>query len=80
MDTTQITIRNVDKRLKQLIDKNAKKQNKSINQYVLDVMRDRVEALPGQRPWEVYAGQIPNNAFHADITKDFEAIDASMWQ
>ncbi len=62
--TTQITIRNVDPRLKQLIDMGAKRRNTSTNQFVLDVVEEAVDYKKvGKSGWRNHIGAIPSDGF-----------------
>lgn len=41
MKTTQVTLRNIDPQLKKLINQKARKNEQSINSYVIDVINDK---------------------------------------
>ena len=83
MNTTQITIRKVDPLLKQKIVTSAKLKSQSINDWVLDAIRDktgskRVEL--GREPsWKKFVGSIPGDGISQEALDYFEQIDESMW-
>lgn len=77
----QVTLRNVDDGLKRLIDQNAKKRGKSINQYMLDIVAAAVGySEQPQRDWREFAGAIPDDGINAEALADFESIDETMWK
>lgn len=81
MKQTQVTLRNVDDGLKKMIDLNARKQNKSINQYVLDIVKERVGyGTPASQDWREFSGSFEPKAINATALEDFEKIDEEMWR
>ncbi|MDQ5969886.1 MAG: hypothetical protein QG593_403 [Patescibacteria group bacterium] len=82
MKTTQVTVRGVDEQLKKLIDQHAKKANKSINQFVLDVTSEAVGyKTSSKKPnWRECSGLIDDPDFNDKLFEDFEKIDPEMWK
>jgi len=82
MKTTQVTLRNIDPKLKKLIDQNARKQNKSINAYVVDVMKESTgySKQNSQPAWKKFSGTIPADGIDSATLNEFEAIDDTMWK
>jgi len=86
MSTTQITVRNVDPILKQRINKLAKLKSMSINDFVLDTLRTKVEMktikkdLAREGSWHRYSGTIGGQGISQDVLDDFETVDKAMWE
>lgn len=82
MKNTQITVRNVDPVLKQRIDKFARMKSMSINDFVLDTLRVKVDLRPSQKEisWDKYRGLVGSKGINQAVLKDFEAIDGAMWE
>jgi hypothetical protein len=78
----QITVRNVDPILKQRIDKLAKMKSMSINDFVLDTLRAKVDlkATPKKSSWEKYRGVIGTKGINQTVLNDFETVDKAMWE
>ncbi len=85
MSTTQITVRNVDPILKQRINKLAKLKSMSINDFVLDTLRAKVEMKTRgdetnqQNTWQKYSGVMTKQGINQAVLDDFSAIDKTMW-
>lgn len=82
MNTTQITVRNVDKHLKLRVDKLAKLKSMSINDFVLNTLREKVGNTTSSNDinWGQYYGLMDRGSINQDVLDDFEAIDLSMWK
>ena len=81
MKMTQVTLRNIDPKLKKLIDQRAKKSQKSINTYVVDLIKDSIGYTQTKhKPWRAYAGVIPDCGISQEALDDFASIDKTMWQ
>jgi hypothetical protein len=82
MKSIQITVRNVDPILKQRIDKLAKMKSMSINDFVLDTLRAKVDLKAPQKKvsWEKYSGLIGVKGINQAVLNDFEAVDKAMWE
>lgn len=82
MKGTQITVRNVDPILKQRIDKLAKMKSMSINDFVLDTLRAKVDLKASQKKisWNKYSGLVGSKGISQAALNDFEAIDKTMWE
>jgi len=82
MKSTQITVRNVDPILKQRIDKLAKMKSMSINEFVLETLRSKVDLAPSNKKisWQKYSGIVAEGGINQDVLDDFEAIDKKMWK
>jgi hypothetical protein len=82
MKTTQVTLRNIDEKLKRLIDQNARKQNKSINTYVVDVVKDSVgyTSHNAQPAWKKFSGSITADGIDQATLDSHEAVDEHMWK
>lgn len=79
--THQVTLRGVDSRLKKLLAERAKRQQKSLNGYVLDVLKQTVGyTQPSNQSWRAFAGSIPGDGLSQEASRDFEAIDEDMWR
>lgn len=78
--TSQITVRNVDAGLKLRINKQAKLKSMSINDFVLDTLRTRVNAT-GETAvlWHEFHGIMDRAAINQQVLDDFEKIDPEMW-
>jgi hypothetical protein len=81
MKSSQITVRNVDPVLKQRIEKLAKLKSMSINDFVLDTLRVKVDLKPDKKyvVWDKYQGIVSEGGINQAVLDDFEAIDAKMW-
>lgn len=81
MKNIQITVRNVDPMLKQRINKLAKLKAMSINEFVLETLRDKVGVKIQDKTasWRSYEGVMGKNGINQTVLDDFEAIDESMW-
>jgi hypothetical protein len=81
MHTTQITVRNVSPILKRRIDKLAKLKSMSINDFVLDVLQDKVGGMTSKDTlsWHQYSGLIDNEGINQEVLDDFETVDKTMW-
>ncbi len=82
MKTVQITVRNVDAALKQRIDKIAKLKAMSINDFVLDTLRNKVNGSSANKPitWHRYSGIMEKSAINQNALDEFEVIDPEMWK
>ena len=77
----QVTLRNVDTTLKQLIDQYARKRGVSINRFVLDIVKEAVGYTPTpSKRWREFAGAIPEEGLDSEVLADFEKIDDKMWR
>lgn len=77
----QISLRNVDSRLKRLIDQHAKKRGTSINQYVLDTVAEAVGYREAKQPaWREFNGAMTCDGINQQALDDFESIDETMWK
>jgi hypothetical protein len=83
MNTTQVTVRNVDSLLKQRIARGAKLKDQSINDWVLDAMRTKAgfvnKSVRNDPSWRKFVGAIPQDGFSQDVLADMENIDPQMW-
>jgi hypothetical protein len=82
MSTTQITVRNVDKHLKLRINRLAKLKTMSINDFVLQTLREKVggSSSSSDITWSQYSGLMDKGSINQSVLDDFEAIDPSMWK
>jgi hypothetical protein len=82
MSTTQITVRNVDKHLKLRINRLAKLKSMSINDFVLNTLREKVGSTSSSNEitWSQYSGLMDKDSINQGVLDDFEAIDPSMWK
>lgn len=82
MKSMQITVRNVDPILKRRIDKLAKMKAMSINEFVLDTLRSKVDLKPIQNKvsWQRYSGTMDKEGINQAVLDDFETVDKAMWQ
>ena len=85
MNTTQLTIRKVDPVLKRKLVAIADKRGTSINDVVLNIVREKVglQEIPGTNKkidWSKYAGIMGPNGFDQNVLDDFDNIDEKMWQ
>ena len=83
MNSMQITVRNVDPILKQRITKLAKLKSMSINDFVLDTLRSKVDlttSKDGGPNWQRYSGTMSKQAISQDVLDDFESVDSAMWK
>lgn len=82
MNTSQITVRNVDPVLKRRIAKLAKLKAMSINDFVLESLRTKVGMTPaeGTINWQSYSGTMDRDGINQAVLDDFEAIDTTMWK
>lgn len=82
MKTTQITVRNVDPILKRRIDKLAKMKSMSINDFVLDTLRSKVDLKVPQDDisWERYRGALGEKGINQSVLDEFEVVDKAMWE
>lgn len=82
MNNMQITVRNVDPLLKQRITKLAKLKSMSINDFVLETLRTKVDLRAPKQSisWDRYSGTVPAKGINQDVLNDFETIDDAMWR
>jgi uncharacterized protein (DUF1778 family) len=86
MKTHQITVRNVDANLKKRIATNAKLNQQSINDWVLDAIKKKagvagsVHEVIQPPAWKAFSGALKDeDVLGADFLEDIEAIDEQMW-
>jgi predicted DNA binding CopG/RHH family protein len=81
MKSMQITVRNVDPLLKQRINKLAKLKAMSINDFVLDTLRAKVDMKASAEgiDWQRYSGVMGKKSINQAVLDDFEAVDSAMW-
>ncbi len=76
----QVTLRGIDSQLKKLLAQRAQKQQKSINSYVVDVLKQDLGYKNTQnQSWQKFAGSIPASGIDQKTLDDFESIDKDMW-
>ena len=85
MNTTQLTIRKVDPVLKRKLVAVADKRGSSINDVVLDMLREKVglqetKSVNKKIDWSKHAGVMGSKGFNQGVLDDFENIDQKMWQ
>jgi len=81
-NTTQITLRHVSPQLKELVNKRAREESISINQYVLNLLERGVGFKPATKKpdWHKSIGVLPEASFNDSIFEDFERVDEKMWR
>ena len=84
MNTTQITVRNVDPVLKKRIERFARLRAQSINDFMLDAARAKVgiaQSVPQKKSTlQRFVGILPDSAIDDSAVEAFDQIDQSMWQ
>lgn len=76
----QVTLRGIDSQLKKLLTQRAQKQQKSVNSYVVDVLKQNVGYKNSRdQSWQKFAGSIPEGGINQETLDDFETIDKDMW-
>jgi hypothetical protein len=80
-DTTQITVRHVDRRLKQFLDQSAKKSGKTLNEEVLQRLSSTCDIdIDAEPSWMKFVGSIEEGGFDEEAFDYFERIDPDMWK
>ncbi len=85
MKTSQLTIRKVDPVLKRKLVAIAHKRGSSINDVVLDIVREKIglretTGIKKNIDWSQYAGVMGPKGLNQSVLDDFENIDEKMWQ
>ena len=82
MNTTQVTVRNVDPKLKQAIAQKARNSGKSINAWMLEAAREKagLKQADNQNSWKKMAGSIPMSDLELQQTfADLRKVDPKDW-
>lgn len=83
MNTQQVTVRNVDIKLKKAIQDKARTSKQSINSWMLDAAREKagVKRPSLQSTWKNFAGSINlTDQELKDQFSDFRKVDLRDWQ